>query len=159
MTLLTVWTTRLVGPTVLILGLGVSVTARAQAPAVLQTMSAVEQGATGIEKLTPAERARLEEWIHRHSTNVAQLAASSACRMAPTPVVTTALESRIAGDFTGWDGATVFYLENGQVWQQTSFDRLAVYIPRPRVSFISTGSAWRMSVEGLGPTVPVRRIR
>jgi hypothetical protein len=145
----------------LMLGL-TTITAEAHgqtAPAVLQTMSVVEQRATGVDRLTAAERARLEEWITRLSTNVAQLAASSACQMAPTPVVTTALESRIAGDFTGWDGATVFYLENGQVWQQTSFDRLAVYIPRPRVSFISSGTGWRMSVEGLGPTVPVRRVR
>jgi len=146
---------------VLAMGLTAAVVeAHAQsAPAVLQTMSPAEQRTTGVEKLNPAERARLEEWVNRLSTNVAVLAASSACQMAPTPVVTTALESRIAGDFTGWDGATVFYLENGQVWQQTSFDRLAVYVPRPLVSFISTGSGWRMSVEGIGATIPVRRIR
>ncbi len=28
------------------------------------------------------------------------------------------LVSRISGDFSGWDGETVFRLENGQVWRQ-----------------------------------------
>lgn len=129
------------------------------APAVLQTMSPAEAQATGIEKLTPGERQRLEAWIVRLSSNVAQLAVSSACQMVPTPESASALESRIAGDFTGWDGSTVVVLENGQVWQQASFDRVATYIQRPRVSLISTGREWRMSVDGMGPMVPVRRVR
>lgn len=129
------------------------------APAVFQTMSPAEAQATGIERLTLAERQRLEAWIVRLSSNVARLTASSACGTSPAPAGASDLESRIAGDFTGWDGSTVVVLENGQLWQQASFDRVATYIKRPRVSLMSDGRAWRMSVEGVGPAVPVRRVR
>ncbi len=129
------------------------------APAVLQTMSPAEAQATGIDKLTAAERQRLEAWIVRLSSNVAQLAASSVCQPTPAPAAATGLETRIAGDFTGWDGSTVVVLENGQLWQQASFDRVATYIQRPRVSLMSNGREWRMSVEGVGPVVQVRRLR
>jgi hypothetical protein len=128
-------------------------------PAVLQTMSPAEAQATGIGKLTPGERQRLEAWIVRLSSNVAQLAASSACQVVPPLEGAAGLESHIAGDFTGWDGSTLVVLENGQLWQQASFDRVATYVQRPRVSLISDGREWRMSVEGIGPTVPVRRVR
>lgn len=129
------------------------------APAVLQTMSPAEAQATGIERLTPAERQRLEAWIVRLSSNVARITASSACANTPGPVAAADLDSRIAGDFTGWDGSTVVVLENGQLWQQASFDRVAVYMTRPRVYLLSDGREWRMSVEGAGRAVPVRRVR
>jgi hypothetical protein len=129
------------------------------APAVFQTMSPAEAEATGIERLTPAERQRLEAWIVRLSSNVARLAASSVCQPTQAPEPAAGLETRIAGDFTGWDGSTVVVLENGQLWQQTSFDRVATYIQSPRVSLVSNGREWRMSVEGVGPVVPVRRVR
>lgn len=151
------WRIWLIAAAVAITGAGNAVAQTA--PAVLQTMSPGEAQATGIEKLTPAERQRLEAWIVRLSSNVAQLAASSVCQPAPAPEAAAGLETRIAGDFTGWDGSTVVVLENGQLWQQTSFDRVATYIQRPRVSLMSNGREWRMSVEGVGPVVAVKRVR
>ncbi|HUF65190.1 MAG TPA: hypothetical protein VMM17_04365 [Gemmatimonadaceae bacterium] len=152
------WRNRLIAPVAAIVT-GATDAAAQAAPAVLQTMSPVEAYATGIEKLTPAERQRLEAWIVRLSSNVAQLVASSACEAAPPRSAGTDLESRIAGDFTGWNGSTVVVLENGQLWQQASFDRVATYAQRPRVTLVSDGRDWRMSVEGVGRAVPVRRVR
>ena len=40
------------------------------------------------------------------------------------PVISScspAIESRIDGQFEGWDGDTLFQLSNGQIWQQTQY--------------------------------------
>jgi hypothetical protein len=46
-----------------------------------------------------------------------------------------AVITRIKGDFKGWDGDTVFRLENGQIWRQRNSGRY-VYVgpPNPEVS-------------------------
>jgi hypothetical protein len=128
------------------------------APAIFRTMSQAEARATGVSKLTPTERARLESWIARLTANVAKMAASARFE-SDTAAHAGVVESRIAGDFTGWDVETIYFLENGQAWQQASFDRMAVYLRRPRVTLHAAGDTWRMAVEGLGLSVPVRRLR
>jgi hypothetical protein len=67
------------------------------------------------------------------------------------------VDSHIDGDFTGWDGETVFRLQNGQVWQQASY--AYVYAYSPRVLIFSAGAGWRMQVEGVTDTVAVRLLR
>jgi len=32
-----------------------------------------------------------------------------------------AIESRVDGEFEGWDGETIFPLTNGQIWQQVQY--------------------------------------
>ena len=44
------------------------------------------------------------------------------------------IQSRILGEFKGWDGYTKFELENGQVWQQSSAGVLRVKINNPTVT-------------------------
>lgn len=73
------------------------------------------------------------------------------------------LEARLAGDFTGWTGSTLFRLDNGQVWQQTK-NYIPDYIPRdpitqPRVT-ISRGfmGSYNLRVEGVKRIVQVKRI-
>lgn len=70
------------------------------------------------------------------------------------------LVSRIAGPFDGWDGDTVFYLENGQVWKQTQRDKFAVRLEDPVVT-IEKGllGAYFLSVEGFGSRVKVKRLK
>jgi hypothetical protein len=47
------------------------------------------------------------------------------------------LESRIDGEFTGWSGETIFRLQNGQVWQQSSYAYRYKYAYSPRVVIIN----------------------
>ncbi len=116
--------------------------------------------AAGLTKLTPAELSVLASWVRRHAQMVGQLAAgSSGAQPTAQPASSNMIESRVAGDFTGWDGATVFQLANGQVWQQQSFGTLHHYERSPNVTLVATPAGWRMEVEGISQTIYVRRIR
>jgi len=78
-------------------------------------------------------------------------------REAPKDPITT----KIVGDFNGWNGNSVFELENGMIWEQTDDDTFYIRtISNPQVT-IKPGmlGTWRMSVEGYGSNVRVRRIQ
>ena len=74
------------------------------------------------------------------------------------------IEARLAGDFTGWTGKTVFALDNGQVWRQTR-NYIQPYSPRKPISqpkvTITKGAlgSYNMRIEGVRRTVQVKRIR
>lgn len=127
---------------------------------VLSLMSTQQFTASGLSKLTPAELRALSEWVRAHSLHVAELARTAALNPDRAPSSNPGMmETRIAGDFTGWDGGTVFELANGQVWRQTSFGTLHQYIRSPKVTLVATGSGWRLQVEGVPQSIYVRRIR
>lgn len=69
------------------------------------------------------------------------------------------IQSRYKGEFTGWDGKTVFPLENGQVWQQIESGRMAWKATNPMIT-IKRGfmGSYMLSVEGVNKTVRVKRI-
>jgi hypothetical protein len=74
------------------------------------------------------------------------------------------IEARLLGEFNGWDGNTVFRLDNGQVWQQTR-NYIADYtprepIPQPHVT-IERGmlGTYNLQVEGVKRIVQVKRIK
>jgi hypothetical protein len=69
------------------------------------------------------------------------------------------IESNIKGDFEGWEGETVFVLDNGQVWQQAGFEYHYHYAFRPKVTIFSIDGVQRMRVEGVDQTIPVRRLK
>ena len=70
----------------------------------------------------------------------------------------TFIESKIDGEFEGWDGDTIFQLTNGQVWQQSSYNYHYHYAYRPDVLIYSTGSGYKMMVEGVDRTISVIRL-
>ena len=71
----------------------------------------------------------------------------------------TRILSRIAGKFSGWDGATQFKLENGQVWRQSE---PGVYAPptvdSPAVLIEKLYGGWRL-YDQAGGWVRVVRIK
>ncbi|MFI5336555.1 MAG: hypothetical protein ACHQ5A_07210 [Opitutales bacterium] len=71
------------------------------------------------------------------------------------------IHTRIMGDFRGWEGATVYTMENGQVWQQT--DRENRFFPKivnPEVILEpSKLFGWKMKLVGEGLWIRVRRIK
>ena len=69
------------------------------------------------------------------------------------------ITSRIIGEFKGWSGETVFELENGQVWQQSSNGLLIVRLTNPKVTIKKARFAYKLSVEGYNSSVSVRKIR
>lgn len=127
---------------------------------VLTLMSAQQFTASGLSKLTPAELRALSEWVRAHSLHVAELARTAALNPEPAPSANpNVIETRMAGDFTGWDGSTLFQFANGQLWRQASFGTLYHFQRSPKVTLVATGSGWRLQVEGVPQSIYVRRIR
>lgn len=132
-----------------------------------ERMSAKDFKAAGLDKLTPEELQQLNEWL--------RLRGAGGQAGAPVAVVedkrgfmldrdrdTSAIVSRIAGEFRGWDGTkTVVTLQNGQVWQSNdSGARMAVKLDSPGVT-IESGmmNSWYMQIEGYNKKVRVKRIK
>ncbi len=70
------------------------------------------------------------------------------------------IQSRFDGAFNGWDGDTVFKLENGQVWRQSESGRLSLKAERPMIT-IKRGwfGAYYLKVEGANKSIKVKRIQ
>lgn len=127
---------------------------------VLNLMSTEQFTAAGLSKLSPSELRALSEWVRAHSLHVAELARTAALNPGPAPSSNPGLmETRMAGDFTGWGGGTLFQFANGQLWRQSSFGSLHQFARSPKVTLVATGSGWRMQVEGVPQSIYVRRLR
>lgn len=130
--------------------------------------------ATGMERLTPEERRALAEWMGvlvatereraqeealpsgEPSFGLEQVAERIGGLFRNSP---DRIESRILGDFRGWNGNTIFRLENGQVWQQAAAGTFFYRTEEP-VAVIRRGvlGTYLLQVQGKGTTVRVRRI-
>ena len=101
---------------------------------------------------------------------VATFGTSHAQSLNPTPKVEGAgpssgnsaetvstIESRIDGEFKGWEGETVFKLQNGQTWQQATYGYKYNYAFSPKVLIYQSGDVFRMKVEGVDEDLVVRR--
>lgn len=71
----------------------------------------------------------------------------------------TVIESRIDGDFEGFEGGKIFKLMNGQVWQQTEYYYRYYYHFMPEVMIYKTNSGYKMKVEGIDKSVNVTKIK
>jgi hypothetical protein len=69
------------------------------------------------------------------------------------------IESAITGEIEGWDGETIFKLDNGQIWQQAEYDYTYFYEYHPDVTIYQTSAGCRMKVEDEDETVLVKRIK
>lgn len=106
-------------------------------------------------------------------------AAPAAAAMAPTPAPATTstasfgkemlsseqrgeparIESRIVGTFTGWNGRTLFKLENGQVWKQADGSYYETRLENPPVVIKRMSFGYLLSLTGHGATVFVTRVQ
>ena len=127
---------------------------------VLRLMSAEQFSASGLSKLSPSELRALSDWVRTHSLHVAELARNAALNPEPAPSANPGvIETRMSGDFTGWDGGTLFQFANGQLWRQSSFGTLYQFAREPQVTLVATPSGWRLQVEGVPQSIYVRRVR
>ena len=132
-------------------------------PGVQKSMSAAAFEQAGLNKLTPEERARLDEFIRRYAASTNQEAAAAAVDRAvkdnKVPSQPQIIESRIVGRYAGYNGRSRFTLENGQVWAQSQQESRA-YPPTdsPTVLIVKDLVGHRMYVLG-GGNIRVSRIR
>lgn len=138
-----------------------------------EQMTGKEFEAAGLEKLSSQELAALNDWIRSHSLG------SLAVAKTTSPVVTASedidrrglpsddgeddspIESRIIGNFSGWDGQTVFKLDNGMIWVQDDKDKFHIKEVRNPAVTIEQGlfNSWKLSIEGHKDDCKVRRIQ
>lgn len=150
-----------------LLAVSVAVSAQ-QFSSVEERMTGAEFKAAGLDKLSAAELAALNDWLRKE----VGAQAATAPTAAPAAVdrrgfIETqdraTIVSRIQGHFTGFTGNTRFVLENGQVWEQhNDGNRLTgVSLTNPQVTLKPSviGNAWYLQVEGYNTTAKVRRVQ
>jgi hypothetical protein len=140
-----------------------------------EQMSGKEFSAAGLDKLTPEELGALNNWIRRHSVATLQQAGGSGSTAAAAEggdqrgfenrgadeAERTVIKSRLVGSFSGWDGNTIFTLENGMIWEQADKDKS--YIPEVQNPEVTIEPAmfkkWRLSIDGFNSACKVKRIQ
>ncbi len=130
-----------------------------------KVMTAEELKDSGVSGLTVSQRQALDAWLNRYTTRVIKVLANQNTKetmprgeggkndCAPT------VESAISGDFNGWEGETIFKLDNGQIWQQAEYDYSYSYSYHPDVTIYRVSEGCRMKVEDEDETILVRRIK
>lgn len=144
----------------------------------LRSLPADQFAAAGLNKLTPEELARLEALIEERDavTKTAAVGEKAEAKASgpgwlralvtlqetsERPDGAEAIVSRLAGDYDGWNGRTVFKLENGQIWQQASAgERIDDKRSTPAVKIYPgmMGAYW-LEVEGVRERVKVRPVK
>ncbi len=127
-------------------------------PGVEKLMEASTYKASGLEKLTDEERQALNQWLIKYTANEAPIIRGSV--EAVKKEQNKEVKSRISGAFSGWQGNSVFVLENGQHWRQrndavwkTNKDSPEVLIRKNFFGF------YEMKLVGTNRVVGVKRIR
>jgi hypothetical protein len=126
-------------------------------------MTAQEMRETGISSLTVTQKQAFNAWLTKYTLRVINLTLKQNTEVPSSATVKTsctpAVESTIAGDIEGWDGETIFKLDNGQIWQQAAYDYTYFYAYRPEVTIYATTAGCRMKVEDESETVLVKRLK
>lgn len=138
-----------------------AVGAQSQSPTLEERMSQSEFHSSGLDKLSPQELAQLNAWLQAHGGGARRHATGGSADFYPDPAERTMVTAHIDGSFNGWNGKTVFKLDNGQEWQQTESGRYDAGLftnPAVKIKPMILGS-WLMAVEGCGCSVRVQRIK
>lgn len=160
------------------LGLFSATSASAQAQGVEAMMSSEEMAETGLDRLSAGELRRLNQWLLEHglpletddgrrsqeglvmNQAVSETAGEAPATPAPVygerPEVPDVLSS-ISGEFRGWDGKTVFRLDNGQIYQQRRPGRWKTRLSDPAVRVRKVFGGFELEVED--HSIGVRRLR
>lgn len=150
-------------PAFALLSLLVVATAAAQtSPTLEERMSQADFHGTGLDRLSPTELAHLNAWLEAHGEGqVKYIGNNGKPAFYPDSSARDTIEDRIAGDFTGWLGGTVFTLDNGQQWKQAEsgrFSTRAISNPKVKIKPMLLGS-WLMYIDGCGCDLRVERVR
>lgn len=131
-----------------------------------QVRTAQELQETGVSKLSTQQREVLNRWLVAYTLRILSVSQGTKQQSPSGPPAKStgsncapAIESTISGEFNGWDGETIFKLDNGQIWEQSEYDYTYSYAYRPEVTIYQTSSGCRMKVEDEDETILVKRIK
>lgn len=128
-------------------------------------MTPAQFKAAGLDKLSAGELESLGGWLTgRLQPPPAPTEAGSAVQkdfgLPPKPKPEPDnITSRITGHFDGWDGNTVFKLQNGQIWKQAGFGNFVHHADNPEVYIRKGWFGYLLRIKGYNATVAVRRIK
>ncbi len=86
-------------------------------PGVKTLMEAQEYEAAGLDKLTPEEHDALNQWLIKYTAFEAPIIRRTN-KAVQEVEKQFSITTHINQPFTGWSGKTLFYMKNGEVWQQ-----------------------------------------
>lgn len=69
------------------------------------------------------------------------------------------IETRIDGEFKGWEGESIYKLQNGQIWQQVEYKYRYSYKYSPRVMIFKKNGSFYMQVDNESDFVRVQRLK
>jgi hypothetical protein len=125
-----------------------------------ERMSAADFKAAGLDKLSPQELHFLDNWLRTHR-EVTTVTANGQPVFYPYDQPREKFSTHLVGRFDGWEGQTVFTLDNGQVWKQAesgSYSCPNIKNPEVTIKPMVLGS-WLMYVQGCNQSVRVERIK
>lgn len=137
-------------------------------PAVLLSAESLQDAMTpedfrkaGLQRLSSAELLFLNNWLGRaggrepvQSFGAEQLDAEPRADDSERTLLT-----RVEGDFSGWNGRTVFKLSNGQVWQQRLPGRYRYNALDPEVKLKRGRFGYYLELVASGRQIPVKRLK
>ena len=128
-------------------------------PGIRKLMNAEEYEAAGLDKLSEAERKALDAWLLRYTAGEAETLRNTSEEVREAKQEAR-IEARVRAPFEGWSGDTLFYLDNGQVWQQRLDGRFA-YNGSEREVVLDKNffGFWRLTHVATGRRVGVTRVR
>ncbi len=147
-----------------------------------QDMNEEQFRAAGLHKLSAAELAALNNWLNRSAPPpAAPLTPAATVKPAMQKQATTApltefgeeqlakpiaaevpteINARLLGEFRGWDGKTVFRLDNGQVWRQrVGGSYRSPRLNDPEVQVTKGRYGYYLKIVKSGRSVGVKRIK
>ena len=150
----------------LILALAATAAGAAGFSSIEERMNGQEFSGAGLEKLSPDELARLNDWLRANWPS--QSAATPYPAMADSRGLTEAsasrdaIVSRLQGEFTGWHGRSVFNLENGMIWEAaggsvTPLSTRPIQNPTVTIEPAALGT-WLLRIEDYNATLRVKRV-
>lgn len=134
----------------------------ADGPDIRKLMTPEEFEAAGLDKLSPAEIEALNRWVVRYTAHEApEVRRQDVVVKAEAAKADEAgIKTRIAGEFTGWDGDTIFRLQNGQVWKQRLDGRWHYRADSPEVELHKNLMGfWVLKVVETDKSIGVKRLK
>ena len=128
---------------------------------IIDLMSEQERRDTGVDSLSPSQIQALSEWLTRYTAHTAPMERlhNEAVREEISNADHAEITSTIRGAFSGWSGATVFRLANGQIWKQRVAGRWSIKLDSPEVSISKNMfGMWEIQIPEYGRSVGVKRI-
>ena len=151
----------------LILALAATAAGAAGFSSIEERMNGQEFSGAGLEKLTPDELARLNDWLRANwpspSAATPYPAMADSRGLSEPKASRDAIVSRLQGEFTGWHSRSVFSLENGMVWEAaggtvTPLSTRPIENPTVIIEPALLG-AWLLRIEGYNATLRVKRVK